>query len=104
MDYLFLLSYTFCIAIDILVVIKRELGSFPEWKELGLNLGLHPSALNVIEKNHRSVKEQLHQVLEDWLRMKDNIDEGDLPTWSRLAEAVEPIDRALSITIKKKHC
>ena len=32
------------------MVIKRELRNFADRKELGINLGILPSALNVIEK------------------------------------------------------
>ena len=84
--------------------IKRELGNFSKWKDLGLNLGLHPSALDVIEANRKFVEDQLHDVLQRWLKRIDNIDENVCPSWSQLVEAVKPIDCALSDDIKKRHC
>ena len=82
--------------------IKRVLGNFSRWKDLGLNLGLRASALDVIEKDHNFVEDRLREVLLRWLKRIDNIDENVCPTWSQLVNAVEPMNRALSHYIRER--
>ena len=92
----------YCIAIEDLKEVKGALGYFPEWKSLGLNLELHPNLLEVIVKNKHNVSDRLEEVLCNWLR-KNYMDKQKDPTWSQLASAVEPIDRALSEQIKQHY-
>ena len=81
--------------------IKKQLGPFAEWKNLGLYLGISPDLLEVIEKKP-SVNQQLHDVLYNWLIQNYNkVDEDDLPSWDRLADAVDVINPALASTIRK---
>ena len=47
---------------------------------------------------------RLEKVLLQWLQTCHNEDRYGPPTWNRLANAVEWIDRALSITIRNNHC
>ena len=93
----------FCIATDQLVEVIHELGDFAQWDTLGLNLGLSPSSLEVIEEDYRFAHERLKAVLLRWLRRKYNLEKYNLPSWIGLADAVEPINRALAITIKEQH-
>ena len=83
--------------------VERELGNFPRWKSLGLNLGLLWSKLEVIERDYKFTDEQLQAVLTEWLKQNYDLEKYGLPSWSRLADAVEPIDHALAIAIKKRH-
>ena len=90
-----------CIATEDLVAVKRELGDFAQWKQLGLNLGLSPSRLEVIEEDYTHVNERLDAVLLQWLKRNYKQGKSEFSSWSRLAEGVEPINRALAITIRK---
>ena len=92
------------VAIEQLVDVKRKLGDFPQWKSLGLNLGLPCSTLKVIENDYRFTDERaLLAVLTEWLKQNYDLEKYGLPSWSRLADAVERIDHALAIAIKERH-
>ena len=92
----------FHIAAD-LMDIKHELGYFAHVKELGLNLRLPAKLLEVIERDYRWTSDQLGAVLFHWLTRNYAVEKHGLPTWSALANAVKPIDRALAFEIKKNH-
>ena len=98
-----LVSHAFCIAIKNLVEVKNELGHFAKWNELGLQLGLTYAQLEVIESDKGSNKERLAAVLSEWLRKNYNTEEYGLPSWRRLAAALQQIDGDLADTIKKRH-
>ena len=93
----------FCIATEHLVDVKRELDDFAQWRDLGLNLGLSSSFLEVIEEDYPRANERLEAVLRRWLKKNYNLQQHGSPSWSRLVRAVEPINRALAITIKERH-
>ena len=93
----------FCTASEHLAVVKRELGDFAQWKGLGLNLGISPSSLEVIEEDYSRASERLHEVLLRWLRRNYNLDKYKPPSWRQLVDAVEPINRALAIAIKERY-
>ena len=97
------MSCTFCIAVEQLVDVKKELDRFIRWKDLGLNLGLHCSKLEEIERDYRWTNERLEAVLTEWLRMNYDIEKYGLPSWRQLAHAVEPVDCALALAIKEHH-
>ena len=86
-----------------LVDVKSELCPFARWKELGLNLGLSPDSLEVVENDSSRTDDRLHAVLLQWLKRVYDVDKSGLPSWGRLAEAVKPIDQALASTIKDRH-
>ena len=85
------------------MAVKKEVGKFAEWKDLGLNLGLSVESLEVIEKDYRWTKDQLEAVLLQWLRRDYNLGKHGSPSWSQLAKAVEPINCALAICIRERH-
>ena len=59
-----------------------------QWKAIGLQLGLEPAALNVIEVDHRNQsKECLMLTLEKWLQMDAKA------TWSKLELAITNANR-----------
>ena len=93
----------FPLATNHLVVVKRELGPFARWNKLGLNLGLSPENLEVIENDYRQTDDRLEAVLLQWLKRNYDLDEYGLLLWRRLAEAVKPIDHALALTIQNRH-
>ena len=95
------MSCAFCTATKQLVNVKKELGHFAHWKNLGLNLELHCSKLEVIERDYRSTNEQLEAVLTEWLKMNYDIEVYELLLLRHLANAAESIDCALAIAIKE---
>ena len=97
------MSRAFCVAIKNLVEVYNELGHFAKWNELGLQLGLTYSQLEVIQSDKGLNNERLTAVLSEWLRMNYDTEEYGLPSWSRLAAALEQIDRGLANTIKERH-
>ena len=93
----------FYIAIAHLVDVKRKLGDFADWRNLGLNLGLLGTKLELIEGDHRSISERLTTVLSEWLKMNYDTTKFGLPTWGRLASAVDPLNHGLAMAIKPHH-
>ena len=93
----------FCTVAEDLVDVKRELGLFADAKELGLNLGLSPKLLKVIERDYKWTSEHLEEILLKWLERDYDVVKYGLPSWSALVNAVDPIDHALALTIKRNH-
>ena len=79
------------------------LGHFADVKELGLNLGLSPQLLEVIERDYRWTSEQLGAILLKWLERNYDVEKYGLPFWSALVGAVEPNDHALALKIKRNY-
>ena len=75
-------------------------------QSLGLALGLLISAIEKIQKDFMSVKEQKVQVIKYWLKRTEIIRkmQKSPPTWSQLADAVADEDAALSDCIRCKYC
>ena len=75
-------------------------------QSLGLNLGLLASAIEKIQKDFASVKEQKIELIKYWLRRREIIRnmQSCPPTWSQLADAVDEDNFALSKSIRSKHC
>ena len=88
-------------AIDHLPDVEKELGAFAKWDNLGLNLGLSADRLEVIKQDAGLTEGRLQAVLSDWLRRNYNVQRYGLPSWMALANAVQPIDRALAMKIKE---
>ena len=93
----------FFTAIEDLEDIKHKLVNFVKWKELGLNLGLSPDHLKVIEADHKLTSERLEAVLFHWLKQNYDVNIYGLPSWSCLADAIEPINNTLAFTVKEQH-
>ena len=83
--------------------IKCELGDFAHVNQLGLNLRISPQCLEVIERDYRWTSEQLGAVLLQWLKGNYDQDKYGVASWSVLVHALEPIDHALALAIKKRH-
>ena len=97
------MTAAFPLTTEDLVDVKRELGPFARWKGLGLNLGISPKSLEVIENDYRWTDDQLEAVLLQWLKQNYDVDEHRLPSWGWLAEAVKPIDHVLALKIFNRH-
>ena len=100
------MSGAFPLATEHLVDVEREINSsthvYVSWKMLGENLGLSTEILQVIETDYGRMGERLRAVLFQWLQRNYDLDEYGLPSWGWLAEAVKPIDQALSCAIKER--
>ena len=75
-------------------------------QSLGLALGLLISAIDKIQKDFASVKEQKIEVIKCWIKRTEIIRnmQSCRPTWSQLADAVADEDAALSDSIRCKYC
>ena len=83
--------------------VRRELGDFARWHDLGLHLGLSLQHLEVIDSDCKGKDEKLRNVLLEWLKGNYDVEQHGLPSWSALVNAIDPIDHALALTIKKNH-
>ena len=92
-----------CIATEHLRDVRRELGHFARWHDLGLNLGLSPKHLEVIDSDSKRTDDKLKEVLFQWLKGSHDEEKYGLPSWSALVDAVDPIDHSLALTIKRNH-
>ena len=96
--------HAYHVAIEDLNQVEEELRYFSDWNQLGLKLGLHPDLLLMIgqDPTKQSLAERVEEVLRKWLK-RECMDSQKEPTWSQLVNALDPIDRALSIKSKKKY-
>ena len=87
---------------DVLAGVK----SVSQVQSLGLALGLLVSAIDKIQKDFTTVKEQKIQVIKFWLNRTEIIRnmQSCSPTWSQLADAVADEDTALGDSIRCKYC
>lgn len=72
-----------------------------QWKELGTNLGVEKSILDIIQAdNPHSTRQCLLEMIDKWL--KHNC--ADLvPTWRSLCDAIFHVDQALAEKISEEH-
>ena len=68
--------------------VLKEMKSVSQMLSLGLALGLVPSAIDVIQKDFGSVKQQNIEVIKCWLNHREIIlnMQSCCPTWSVLVE------------------
>ena len=90
-------------AIKHLQAVREELGPVAQWYNLGLNLGFYADRLDVIERQERLLEDQLRLVLCDWLTQIHDVELNGLPSWKKLADAVQPINAALAKNIRTRH-
>ena len=86
--------------------VLMEIKSVSQVRSLGLALGLLITAVDEIQKDCATVKEQKIQIIKYWLKRIEIIREMQAcpPTWSQLADAVANEDVALSNQIRSKYC
>ena len=90
---------------DLLDIIE-EIKTVNQVQDLGLHLGLLITAIEEIQKDFATVKEQRTQVIKYWLKRIEIIRQMQScrPTWSQLADAVAKQDTDLSDHIRRKYC
>ena len=70
-----------------------------EWHNIGVLLGIPDGDLNAINADNAAVRSCLREMLRKWLSCVD-----PRPTWSSLAEVVEPFDPRKVEEIHQKYC
>ena len=99
-------SYTISLDEQDLRKVLTEIKSVNQVQDLGLALGLLPSAIDEIQKDLATVKDQRREVIKYWLNRRQII--RDLkscpPTWSQLADAVAEENAALGDCIQCQYC
>ena len=85
-----------------LVVISNALNTLVDWEELGLELGLLKSTLDIISRDHmRETRPCKRAMLAAWLQWQDNVKQKGLPSWRRLLNALGRVDAALAAKIER---
>ena len=74
---------------EILADLKEGHYSSSNWKDLGLQLGLHYTTLKAIKSDSSEVEDRLMECLAKWLEKADGVDDKGGATWSTLARALE---------------
>ena len=89
---------------DDLEKIRVEVKSIVDNQGLGLALGIRMSAIQTIMQNDNRLN-QRRMILFHWLTRKDIIldKQGQVPTWSLLAEAVEEESPVIAEAIRSKY-
>ena len=91
---------------DNLHQVLKEVHHITKVAQLGLNLGLHPTAVVKIQIQYNALEDQKIWIIYAWLQRNDIIPDKQscLPTWSELADAVANENNALSRSIRLKYC
>lgn len=58
-----------------------------DWYEIGIELGLEPRSLDIINKNFSQCNQCFQRTLDDWLNINDNA------TWKTLEVALTNVNR-----------
>ena len=98
----------YAVSLDIhdLQDVLKEIKSVSQVKSLGLALGLLITAIEHIQRDFSSVKEQKIEVITHWLKRTEIVRkmQSSPPTWRQLADAVAEEDAVLSDHIRSKFC
>ena len=62
---------------------ERELREVTDYNSLGIQLGIEPSILKLLEANYQDSERRRREVIDLWLRKVND------PSWTNLAKAVE---------------
>ena len=71
-----------------------------KWEEIGLNLGISKSSLDIIQTDYHNCEECMFEMLSKWLK-KENA--KCIPSWRSLCQAIYSVDRDTADQIAKKH-
>ena len=83
---------------------RREIGSLPDWIDVGLELGLTIDTLREIKKNEKSLSDCTMEMLAAWLKQKDQVEVHGGPTWQQLASALRVYKhKELAKRLERKH-
>ena len=87
-----------------LYLVRREIGSLPDWIDVGLELGLTIDTLREIKKDEKSLGDCTREMLAAWLEQKDQVEAHGGPTWRQLASALRVYkQKGLAKTLEKKY-
>ena len=77
---------------DIILLLQKS--RFPEtkWQELGLQLGLLKTTLDVIKNDNSNTYTCLNECLDRWLRRNDNVDSRGGATYDSLSNALRSMN------------
>ena len=79
--------------IDDLCKVKRFLKYVNDWQSLGLELGLlYPTLKRIKKEQHGDISDCMMEMLEAWLRQRDNVSQVGPPSWSVLQTALGNIE------------
>ena len=89
-----------------LQLILEEIHQVTKIERLGLNLGLHMSAIDKIQAEYSSPEERKTRIIWHWLQRKDIIPnrQSHDPSWNQLCNAISKESTALSLRIRAKYC
>ena len=73
---------------DLPETIKKQTDVAASWRNIGIQLGIRDSQLEVIQLQGESPLSCLRQMLSTWLRKNYNVKKFEEPTWMKLIEAV----------------
>ena len=75
-------------------------------ERLGLNLGIHMSALERIMINYPLMERQKTKAIYYWLQRRDIVwhKHNEHPTWGGLTDAMRMLNPSLSARIRLQHC
>ena len=68
------------------------------WRNIGILLGIKDHILEAINHDNQAADDGLREMLTKWLNSA-----GPPPSWSKLADAVEPFDEAKAQEIRDAH-
>ena len=99
-----LLQFFYYLGIEDLQDILDELKKFSvcNWRKFGLKAGLCNNTLDRIEANKTKVEDKFAECLSCWLRREDKVNKQGKPSWNRLAEILEELDRSVAGEIKDR--
>lgn len=75
--------------------LRKLLPLAERWNNIGVFLGINDGTLTTIKHNERQADDCLREMLSVWLRSV-----SPPPTWSNLADAIEPYDPARAKEIR----
>jgi hypothetical protein len=78
------------------VALRKLLPVAASWKNIGTLLEIAPHVLDNIEGNERKVEDSLREMLSKWLTQVT-----PKPTWTALADAVEPFNETIAHHIRE---
>uniref|UniRef100_A0A1X7SYV7 Death domain-containing protein n=1 Tax=Amphimedon queenslandica TaxID=400682 RepID=A0A1X7SYV7_AMPQE len=85
--------------------LETELKEFKksDWRKFGSEAGLSYNTLDeIVADNKGNTHQCFVECLSCWLKRKDNVDKRGKPSWSRLGEILDELDRTLADKIRSR--
>jgi len=73
-----------------------------KWKTIGLQLGMPMNRLDEIE-DESNLDNKLMRMINDWLKRVHDENKWGIPSWKKLADVLDDIDKTLADKIRKDH-